>query len=801
MSGERYRDSTAAPAERVRDLLDRMSPTEKVAQLTSVWLTVDSSTGEVAPSQTNFGGAPAWTPEEALANGVGQITRLLGTRPVDPSAGARMVNEVQRRLTSETRLGIPAICHEECLSGAMFAGATSFPSPLNLASTWDPGLVEAMTAAIGRQMRAVGATQGLAPVADVARDARWGRVEETFGEDPYLVGLLVSAYVRGLQGSKGGADGDMGDGVVATLKHFCGYSSSEGGRNFAPAHIGPRELADVFLVPFEMAVRDGGALSLMNAYQEIDGQPPAASRQLLTGVLRDEWGFSGFTVADYGAVQFLQNLHKVAADSAEAAALAVQAGLDVELPAPVDYPRGIPEALRRGLLDQSDVDRAVGRVLSVKFRLGLFERPFVDVDAVPAALNRPEDAALGAEIARRSVVLLKNTGILPLGGPGSPDVSGGGARVAVLGPNAADPLALFGNYSFENHVVSTHFADQAGGVDAPTVLDALVGRLGPDRVVHEPGCSVRGEETGGIAAAAAAAAAADLAVVVLGDRAGHFNLGTVGEGSDTAHLGLPGVQPALADAVLATRTPTVVVLLAGRPHAIARLKDRAAAVVQAWFPGAGGAAALVDVLFGDAEPLGRSPLTFSAAAGTMPRYYNHKLLAMGVPRQADFEPVFPFGHGLSYTTFEYSDLAVDPPEVAVDGEVTVTCSVANTGGRPGDEVVQLYVHDRLASVTRPVMELKGFVRAALGPGESARVTFGLPVDLLSFCGPDLRRRVEPGRFSVYVGASAGDIRLRGRFDVVGEVRVIGPGRRLTSTAAVARRPAADPEEGPRAGAV
>jgi beta-glucosidase-like glycosyl hydrolase len=788
VSAERYRDPTAPVAERVGDLLDRMSVAEKVAQLTSIWLTLDVDTGEVAPSQTTFGGTPAWSPRQALASGVGQITRLLGSRPVDPSDGARMVNEVQRQLTEGTRLGIPAICHEECLAGAMFDGATSFPSPLNLASTWDPGLVQEMTSAIARQMRAVGATQGLAPVADVARDARWGRVEETLGEDPYLVGLLVSAYVRGLQGSEGGATGDLRTGVIATLKHFCGYSFSEGGRNFAPTHVGPRELADVFLVPFEMAVREGGALSVMNAYQEIDGQPPAASRQLLTAVLRDEWGFAGFTVADYGAIQFLQNLHKVAADSAEAAALAIHAGLDVELPNPVDYPGGIPEALDRGLLDQADVDLSVGRVLGLKFRLGLFEHPFVDVAAVPAALSRPEDAALGAEIARRSIVLLHNTGILPLVDPIPGGSAGGRGRVAVIGPNAADPLALFGNYSFENHIVSTHFADQVDAVDAPTVLDALAGRLGEDRVVHEPGCTVQGGGTEGIAVAAAAAASADLVVLVLGDRAGHFNLGTVGEGSDTAHLGLPGEQSALADAVLDAGTPTVVILLAGRPHAISGIKSRAAAVVQAWFPGSSGAGAITDVLFGDAEPTGRSPITFSAGAGTMPRFYNHKLLAMGVPRQADFEPVFPFGHGLSYTTFEYSDLGVTPAEVPADGEFSVSCTVANTGDRPGDEVVQLYLHDRLASVTRPVMELKGFARAAIEPGASARITFTVPADLLSFSGPDLRRRVEPGRFSVLVGASAEDIRLAGRLDVVGEVRVVGSGRRLTSTSVVSPEP-------------
>ncbi len=769
-------DDPATPApQRAAALLAAMTAEEKVAQLTSVWLVVDEGTGEVAPSQMTFGGTPAWTPEEALARGVGHLTRPLGSRPLDPVAGARQVNELQRRLVEDTRLGIPAICHEECLSGAMFQGATAFPAPLNLASTWDPELVQAMTAVVARQMRAVGATQGLAPVADVAADARWGRTEETMGEDPYLAGRMVSAYVRGLQG--GGDPGDLGHAVVATLKHFCAYGASEGGRNFAPAHVGPRELADVYQIPFEMAVAEGGALAVMNAYQEIDGVPCAASHRLLTEVLRDEWGFTGMVVADYGAVRFLDNLHKVAADPAECCALALSAGLDVELPNPVDFPGGVPAALDRGLLDPAVVDRAVLRVLTVKFALGLFEQPYVDPGAVPAALRRPEDGALAAEIARRSVTLLKNDGLLPLD-------PGAGTTVAVLGPNADDPWALYGNYSFENHIVSTHFAEDAPAPAAPSVLAELRRVLGSGRVVHAPGCDVRGEDRSGLAAAADLARAADVALVVVGDRAGHFNLGTVGEGSDTADLSLPGVQDELVRAVLDTGTPTVVVLLAGRPHALGEAADRAGAVVQGWFPGESGSAALADVLVGRAEPCGRTPVTFSRTAGAQPRTYRHVTLARGLPPQADFEPVFPFGHGLAYTTFSYDDLEVTPAAVPVDGTFEVVCRVTNTGARSGDEVVQLYLFDRVASVTRPVQQLAGFARVPLEAGRSARVRFAVPVDLLSFTGLDGRRRVEPGVTSVLVGASSADIRLRGKVEVTGTVRTIGPGRALSSEALV-----------------
>jgi beta-glucosidase-like glycosyl hydrolase len=769
LSDAPFRDASLGTEERVEDLLSRMSLEEKIAQLTSVWLTVDPDSGEVAPSQFSFGGAAGWTPTDALEKGVGQITRPLGSRPIEPVAGAQMINEIQRRLVEDTRLGIPAICHEECLTGLVAQGATAFPSPLNLASTWDPDLARQMTDVIRRQMRSLGTHQGLAPVADVARDARWGRIEETLGEDPYLVGRFVTEYVRGLQGD------DPAQGVIATLKHFVGYSFSEGGRNFAPTHVGPRELADVFLVPFEMAVRDGGARSVMNSYQDVDGEAPAASHRLLTEVLRGEWGFDGFTVADYGAVSFLYLFHRVAEGPVDASALAVRAGLDVELPNPSDYPTGLAEAVDRGLLDMADVDRSVRRVLGAKFALGLFDAPYVDPDAVD--LDRPEERDLARTIARRSIILLSNDGTLPL--PARP------GQVAVIGPNAAEPLALFGNYSFENHVLSTHFAGSvADVVTAPSVLDVLIDRLGADSVHHEQGCEVMSDDENGIAAAVAAAEAADLAIVVVGDKAGHFKLGTVGEGTDTTDLSIPGAQTALVDAVLDTTTPTVVVLLNGRPFALQDVASRAAAIVEAWFPGQDGAAAVVDVLFGNENPGGRSPLTFSRSAGVQPRFYNHKLLSPGFPKLDDFRAVFPFGHGLSYTTFAYGDIEVGPNEVASDGEVTIGCMVSNTGERDGDEVVQLYLSDPVASVTRPVQELKGFVRVPLAAGAAARVTFTVPADLVAFTGIDGRRIVEPGELGVGIGGSSAAIALEGSFTVTGPQRDVSRGRRLNSTVTV-----------------
>lgn len=766
-----YRDPRLPDDARARDLLGRMTRAEKVAQLCSVWLNLAPDGGEFAPHQGTF----AWRKADApvrIEAGIGQISRPLGSRPVSPHDGARALAAFQERLVRETRLGIPAIAHEECLTGLMAEGATQFPSPLAYGATWDPELIEEVADAIRRQMRALGAHQGLAPVADVIRDARWGRVEECVSEDPYLVGSIVTAYVRGLQGE------DLRRGVVATLKHFAGYSGSEGGRNFAPAHMGPRELEDVFLVPFEMAVKAGGARSVMNAYQEIDGEPPAASRRLLTRILRERWGFDGVVVADYFAVKFLALFHGVAADDAEAAAAALGAGLDIELPMEQCYGEGLPEALERGLVDEHTLDTAVLRVLRLKLELGL-----LDGEAPPGpeavALEQPGERALARRVAERSITLLANDGTLPL--------ADGAGKLAVVGPNADEAMALFGNYSFQNHVAS-HFPDYKPA-PVPTLLDAIRARAGADRVAYAQGCRILeapgrpSRDESGIAEAVAAARAADVVVAVVGDRAGHFRTGTVGEGTDTDDLRLPGVQEKLVLALLDAGRPLVLVLLHGRPFALDGLVERCGAVVAAWFPGQDGAAALAGVLFGDVEPSGRSPVTWSRGAGVQPIFYNHKPLARGVPNQPGFAPVFAFGHGLSYTRFAYADLAL-PEEAPVDGVVEIACSVRNVGERAGTEVVQLYVRDEVASVTRPVQELRGFARVALEPGRAARVRFRLPADMLCFSGPEGRRIVEPGTFRMMLGASSEDVRLEDRFRLTGKTRTLGEGRALFTAVAV-----------------
>jgi beta-glucosidase-like glycosyl hydrolase len=754
-----YRDASRSVRERALDLLGRMSRSEKVAQLCSVWLTLDPERGDFAPHQGTF--SPGGDVRVELEHGIGQITRPLGSRPIHPREGARALNEFQRRLIEETRLGIPAIAHEESLTGFMTQDATQFPSPLNYGATWDPELIERVGAVIRRQMRAVGTHQALAPVADVIRDARWGRVEECVSEDPYLVGCVVSAYVRGLQGD------DLESGIAATLKHFCGYSWSEGGRNFGPAHVGPRELADVFLIPFEMGVKEARVQSVMNAYQDLDGEPAASSRWLLTELLRDRWGFEGIVVSDYFSVKMLEELHQTAEGRAEASAAALSAGLDVELPTYEYYPEGLPAALDAGLIDEATLDVAVERVLRLKLRLGLFENPYVDVDAIE--LDLPGERALARTVAEESMTLLSNDGTLPL--------SSGSARVAVIGPNADDAMALFGNYSFQNHIAS-HFPDHPLPTSAPTVLEAIRERIGEERVTYAEGCQILSEDRSGIEAARTAADAAEVAVVVVGDKAGHFRRGTVGEGTDTDDLSLPGVQQELLDAVIATGTPTVVVLVNGRPPAIPALADEAAAILEAWFPGQDGAAAIAGVLFGDINPGGKTTVSFSQSAGAQPCYYNHKRLAEGVPRLPAFEPVFPFGHGLSYTSFEYSDLRISSSEVPVDGEVEVGCTVRNGGERPGEEVVQLYFHDPVASVTRPVQELLGFARVRLEAGRACRIRFGISADRFSFTGIDHRRRVEPGAIELMIGASSRDIRLEGELRLTGAVRMLGEDRVL-----------------------
>jgi beta-xylosidase len=776
---EVWRDPSRPAADRVRDLIDRMTLEEKVAQLTSIWLGNEPRDSHVAPMQGEFS---TTTPPlaDVIADGLGQLTRVFGTRPVRPADGARTLREFQAQIVAASRFGIPAVAHEECLTGFAAWTATIFPTPLAWGASFDPGLVQEMAAAIGASLRQAGVHQGLAPVLDVVRDLRWGRVEETIGEDPYLVGSVGTGYVRGLQSA----------GIQATLKHFAGYSAARGGRNMAPVAIGPREFADVILVPFEMALLLGGARSVMPSYTDIDGVPVSADRSLLTGLLRDELGFDGVVVSDYYAVAFLQTQHAVAASPAQAGALALTAGLDVELPTVACYGPALARAVREGQVPAELVDRAAGRVLRQKCDLGLLDPGWPGADEpgdgdpeTVLDLDPPGHRALARRLAEESIVLLANrelpdpdgreaprTGLaLPL----RPDAS-----IAVIGPLADDPLACFGCYSMPRHL-GDRYPEAAQGPLAATVLEALRAELPGATISHAHGGAVRGEDRSGFAHAVAHAQQADVVVAVLGDEAGLFGRGTSGEGCDVADLRLPGVQDDLLRALTGTGTPVVLVLVTGRPYAIGPAADRLAAAVQAFFPGEEGGGAIAGVLSGRVNPSGRLPAEIPRSPGAQPSTYLRPRLAGRHPGSSvDPTPLFAFGHGLSYTSFDYGALVIEPGDVATDGTAVISCTVRNTGSRAGTEVVQLYLSDPLAQVVRPVRWLAGFARVPLKPGQERQVTFRLHADRTAFSGRSGIRIVEPGEIEVAIGGASDQLKLRGSFTLRGPERPAGADRVL-----------------------
>ncbi len=786
-----YQDPSLSIEARVSDLLGRMTLDEKLAQLHGLWLRLSEDGEHQFRNDDGFiARERTISPKELMRHGLGQVSRALGTYSVDADKGIRAFNRLQKTLVEETRLGIPAMNHEEVLVGLMARGATLFPSALNHAASWNPELVQAAATAIGREARSAGCHHALAPVLDVSRDVRWGRTEETLGEDPYLVGVLATRFVRGLQGEKR----DM----LATLKHFAGHSFSEGARNHAPVHLGFRELNDTFLLPFEMAVRQANAGSVMPAYHDIDNEPCHSSRRLLTQILREEWGFDGIIVADYIGINLLHDHHGVAADYGEAAAQAFNAGLDVETPG-VDCVQHLPEALVKGLITMETIDAATARVLREKFRLGLFEHPYVDERGL--SLQAPETRAAALELARQSLVLLENRDALPV----MPDAV---ASIAVIGPTADDPLAMLGGYSFPVHLIINSSEEGASAVTTP--LQAIQAIYGKDKVRYAKGCAIleRREagapvfpgdadptrmaqrtspvstDTSGIQAAAACAASAQVAVVFVGDLAGLFQTGTVGEGSDAGSLVLPGVQQQLLEAVVNTGTPTIVIMTGGRPYNLEGLEDRVAALVMGFAPGQEGGTAIAELLAGRISPTGRLPFSVPLSVGAVPYYYNHKMKSAGTPIAFHFGSRYPFGFGRCYTEFEYRAMEIAPAGIPMDGEIVVTCEIANIGEHPGREVVQLYVKDLLSSVVRPVRELKAFARVDLDPGQCARVRFTIPTDMLAFTGPEMRRIVEPGDFEILIGASSSDIRLQGRATLAGDVREIKGPWRMESSAQV-----------------
>jgi beta-glucosidase len=735
-----YQNPSLTVPERVADLLARMTLEEKVAQLHGI---LDGQSIEDAGKHFSPSGARTHIP-----HGLAYVGGLGTTR--SPRDAAEFANALQKFLREETRLGIPALNFGEALHGYMALEATSFPQAIGLASTWDPDLVERALTAAAREMRAQGAQHALSPVLDIARDPRWGRTEETYGEDPCLAARMGVAAIRGLQGK----DEKFGpEHVLATAKHFAVHGQPEGGTNAAPGNYAERIVREQFLVPFQAAVEQAGVGSIMASYNEINGIPAHINPWLLQQVLRGEWGFAGVVLSDGWGVDDLYRLHFVAADAADAARQAIVAGVELELGHCFTH---LVEHVHAGRVPEAQVDAAAGHVLAAKFALGLFENPFVDPGRAVTVTNCAEHRALAVETARRSIVLLKNeAGLLPLDDAKT-------KSIAVIGQNAAE-LHLGGYAGTPSHHV--------------TILDGIRSRAGDRvKVTYAEGCRItetRGhssfdlwkdervilpdplEETVRIAEAVAAARQADVAVVVLGE-----NEQTCREGWSPTHLGdrdsldLPGRQEELLRAVVETGTPVVLLLVNGRPLSINFAAQHVPAILECWYPGQEGGSAIAEILFGDANPGGRLPITFPRSVGQIPAYHYHKPSARRGYVLSDHTPLYPFGHGLSYTSFHRTNLRLSPDRITPDGETTIRVDVTNTGPRPGDEVIQLYVHDRLASLPRPVKELKDFRRITLQPGETKTVEFKLAAAQLSFLDAQMERVVEPGFFDIMIGGSS-----------------------------------------------
>jgi beta-glucosidase len=745
-----YKDPGAPVAARVQDLLARMTLDEKVAQMMSIW---DEKSG-IFDAKLEFDPAKM---SRKYPNGIGQFARPSdATGPSSPRVvpgrdvrgTIRLVNALQSYATNRTRLGIPILFHEEGLHGYAARGATSFPQAIALASSWDPALVRAVNGITAREIRARGVSLALTPVVDVARDPRWGRIEETFGEDPYLVGEMGVAAVEGLQGE--GKIRSLSPGkVFATLKHLTGHGQPESGTNVGPAPYAERTLREFFFPPFETVIRRTGASAVMPSYNEIDGVPSHANAWLLEKVLRGEWGFEGVVVSDYYAIEDLQRLHHIAGSPEEAARLALNAGVDCDLPSGGAYAT-LAQQVRDGRVPVERIDAAVRRVLALKFRAGLFENPFADAAAALAITNDQEARTLARKAAQRAMILLKNDGMLPLKLPqaGLPK-----PVIAVIGPNAA--VARLGGYYGQPPVtvsilegIRSKVGARADVVFAEGVKITVNDDWWEDTVqLADPAANRRLIEE-----AVSAARKADQIVLAIGDTEQ-----TSREGWAKTHLGdrdsldLVGEQQALFDALRALGKPLAVVLINGRPASTVTIAREANALLEGWYLGEQGGNAVADVLFGDANPGGKLPVTIPRSVGQLPMFYNVKPSARRGYLFDTVEPLYPFGYGLSYTTFEIGAPRLSDDRIAVNGSVTVSVPVRNTGARAGDETVQLYVHQQVASVTRPVKELKAFRRITLAPGESTTVDFVLNSESFRMWNAAMQRVVEPGDFDVMVG--------------------------------------------------
>jgi beta-glucosidase len=746
-----YKDAAQPIEARVDDLLSRMTLEEKIAQITTVW------EGKVAVFDDRLQLDPAKL-KAKFPDGLGHFARPSDARGAvsprvapgrDPRQTVALVNALQRWATTQTRLGIPILFHEEGLHGYAAVGATSFPQSIAMASAFDTDMLREVNSVIAREIRSRGVSLVLSPVVDIARDPRWGRIEETFGEDPYLVGEMGVAAVEGLQG-KGRSRLLPPGHVFATLKHLTGHGQPESGTNVGPAPVSERELRENFFPPFEQVVKRTGIEAVMASYNEIDGVPSHANRWLLEDVLREQWGFRGAVVSDYSAVDQLMSIHHIAGTLEEAAVRALDAGVDADLPDGLSYAT-LTRAVREGRVAQAKVDLAVRRMLELKFRAGLFENPYADAAASAAITNNAEARALALKAAQRSITLLKNDGMLPLKPEGS---------IAVIGPSAA-VARLGGYYGQPPHTVSildgikAKVGNRASIVFAQGVKITENDDWWEDKVVK----SDPAENRKLIAQAVEAAKGVDRIILTLGDTEQSSR-----EGWADSHLGdrpsldLVGEQQELFDALKALGKPITVVLINGRPASTVRISEETNALVEGWYLGEQGGNAMADVLFGDVNPGGKLPVTIPRSVGQLPMFYNAKPSARRGYLFDTTAPLYPFGYGLSYTSFDLGAPRLSAARIGTGGSVTVSVDVRNTGARAGDETVQLYIHDKVSSVTRPVKELKGFQRISLQPGESRTVQFTVGPESLQMWNDHMERVVEPGDFEIMTGPNSVDLK-------------------------------------------
>jgi len=741
-----YKNPKLSPEKRTADLIKRMTLEEKVAQMLCIW---EDKKTIFYDENGNFSLEKI---RKHLSNGIGQIARLSDTNGgLTPTEMVEMANTLQRFFVEETRLGIPVIFHEECLHGLAAKEATSYPVPIGLASTFNTKLVEKIFSAIAEDARTRGVHQALTPVLDVARDPRWGRVEETFGEDPYLIAQMGIAAVKGLQG-----DGKFYDQnkVIATLKHFAAHGQPESGINCAPANFSERLLRDVFLYPFKEVIKKANAVSVMASYNEIDGVPSHANKWLLKKVLRDEWNFKGYVVSDYYAIKELNIReealsHSVAKDKAEAAKLAVEAGVNIEFPNPDCY-LNLIELVKSGIIQESDIDELIEPMLRYKFQLGLFDNPYIQTTNNQFEEKLIKDRELALQAARETIVLLKNeNNILPLKNVKS---------IAVIGPNA--DRVLLGGY----HGTPKFYSSVYQGIKEKANNNI--------EVLYSEGCKIT---IGGswnedevmlpkpeddellIKEAIEVAKKAEIIVLAIGG-----NEQTSREAWSKTHLGdrpnldLVGRQNKLVEEMLKLDKPVIVLLFNGRPNSINFIKENAHAILECWYLGQETGKAVADVLFGDYNPSGKLPISIPRSAGHIPCYYNYKPSARRGYLFDDVTPLFPFGYGMSYTKFKFINHRLAKDKIKLGETTQLSVVVQNIGDMAGEEVVQLYIRDIFSSVTRPVKELKGFKKVKLQPGESKTVIFDITPELLSFTNIDMQYTVEPGEFEIMVGNSSKD---------------------------------------------